>query len=321
MELSDTKVYHGGTFVAYRDAKVGLLTHGLNYGTGCFEGIRGYWSADHAEVYLFRLAEHYERLHNSAKLLLMDLKDDVATMCEATTKLVRLNDYKQDVYVRPLAFKAAEEIGVRLHGVRDDFAIVAIPHRSYFEHGAGLKTAVSSWRRIDDNSAPARAKLTGVYVSSALAKSEAVTNGFDEAILLTHDGHVAEGSAENIFLVKDGVVHTPPVSDAILEGITRKTVIELLREELGMSVIERSIDRSELYGADEIFFSGTAVGVSPVVEVDRRPVGGGAPGKIAIALADLYRDITVGKVAKYHHWLTPCHATKTERLRKAKAAV
>ena len=321
MELSDITVYHGGEFVAYRDAKVGLLTHGLNYGTGCFEGIRGYWSADHAEVYLFRLAEHYERLHNSAKLLLMDLEDDVATMCEATTKLVRLNGYKQDVYVRPIAFKAAEEIGVRLHGVRDAFAIVAIPHRSYFESGAGLRTGVSSWRRIDDNSAPARAKLTGVYVSSALAKSEAVTNGFDEAILLTADGHVAEGSAENIFVVREGAVHTPPVTDAILEGITRKTVIELLREELGMTVVERSIDRSELYQSDEIFFSGTAVGVSPVVEVDRRPVGGGSPGKIGIALADLYRDITLGKVGKYHHWLTPSHSTKTERLRKAKAAI
>ena len=321
MELEGIQVYHDGDFVKYGDAKVGLLTHGLNYGTGCFEGIRGYWSAEHAEVYLFRLAEHYERLHLSAKLLLMDLKDDVATMCEATTKLIRLNDYHQDVYVRPIAFKAAEEIGVRLHNVKDDFAIIAIPHRSYFETGAGLRTSVSSWRRIDDNSAPARAKLTGVYVSSALAKSEAVMNGFDEAILLTADGHVAEGSAENIFLVRDGRVHTPPVTDAILEGITRKTVIELLREELGLDVAERSIDRSELYQSDEIFFSGTAVGVSPVVEVDRRPVGSGSPGKIAIALADLYRDITLGKVAKYHHWLTPSHATKTDRLRKAKATV
>jgi len=146
-------------------------------------------------------------------------------------------------------------------------------------------------------------------------------NGFDEAILLTADGHVAEGSAENIFLVRDGRVFTPPVTDAILEGITRKTVIELLREELALDIIERSIDRSELYQSDEIFFSGTAVGVSPVIEVDRRPVGSGSPGKIALALADLYRDITLGKVAKYHHWLTPCHSTKTDRLRKAKAPV
>jgi len=321
MELGDIQVYHDGAFVKYRDAKVGLLTHGLNYGTGCFEGIRGFWNADHGELYLFRLAEHYERLRRSARLLLIELREDVAAMCAATTKLIRLNDYRQDVYVRPLAFKAAEEIGVRLHDVRDDFAIVAIPHRSYFETAAGLKTGVSSWRRIDDNSAPARAKLTGVYVSSALAKTEAVRNGFDEAILLTHDGHVAEGSAENLFIVREGAVFTPPVSDSILEGITRKTVMELLRDELDIQVVERSIDRSELYQADEIFFSGTAVGVSPVVEVDRRAVGEGSPGKIAVALGDLYRDITLGRVAKYHHWLTPSHATKSDRLKAAKAAV
>jgi len=321
MDLGDIRVYHGGKFVAYRDAKVGLLTHGLNYGTGCFEGIRGYWNADHGEVYLFRLAEHYQRLHQSAKLLMMELSDDVVAMCQATIELIRSNDYRQDVYVRPLAFKAAEEIGVRLHNVRHDFAIVAIPHRSYFESGAGLKTCVSSWRRIDDNSAPARAKITGVYVSSALAKSEAIGNGFDEAILLTPDGHVAEGSAENIFIVREGVVHTPPLTDAILEGITRKTVIELLRDELRVNVVERSIDRSELYQCDEIFFSGTAVGVSPVVEVDRRSVGSGAPGKIAVALADLYRDITLGLVAKYRPWLTPCHSSKSDGLTLPKTAV
>jgi branched-chain amino acid aminotransferase len=312
MELGDIRIYHGGSFVAYRDAKVGLLTHGLNYGTGCFEGIRGYWNADHEQLYFFRLAEHYERMHQSAKLLMIELHDDIAAMCDATIKLVRLNDFKQDVYVRPLAFKAAEEIGVRLHNVRDDFAIVAIPHRSYFDSSAGLKTAVSSWRRIDDNSAPARAKLTGVYVSSALAKSEAVNNGFDEAIMLTPDGHVAEGSAENIFIVRDGVVHTPPLSDAILEGITRRSVIELLRDELRIAVVERSIDRSELYTAEEVFFSGTAVGVSPVVEVDRRPVGSGSPGKISTALADLYHDVTLGLVGKFRRWLTPAHPAKSQ---------
>lgn len=321
MDLGDIQIYRDGEFVAYRDAKVGLLTHGLNYGTGCFEGIRGYWNHEHGELYLFRLAEHFERMHMSAKLLMIELHDDVAAMCAATIKLMRLNDYRGDVYVRPLAFKAAEEIGVRLHNVRDEFAIVAIPHRSYFEHGAGLRTCVSSWRRIDDNSAPARAKLTGVYVSSALAKSEAVGNGFDEAILLTQDGHVAEGSAENIFLVRDGQVHTPPLSDAILEGITRRTAMELLRDELKIAVIERSIDRSELYQADEIFFSGTAVGVSPVIDVDRRPVGTGSPGKIATALADLYRDVTLGLVAKYRPWLTPAHGSKSEQLRIRKAAV
>lgn len=320
MELGDILVYHDGSFVPYRDAKVGLLTHGLNYGTGCFEGIRGYWNADHGELYLFRLLEHFERMQQSAKLLLMDLPAEPAVLCDATVKLMHLNDFRHDVYVRPLAFKAAEEIGVRLHNVRGDFAIVAIPHRSYFDTGAGLRTCVSSWRRIDDNSAPARAKLTGVYVSSALAKSEAVGNGFDEAILLTHDGHVAEGSAENIFIVRDGSVITPPVSDAILEGITRRSVIELVREELQLPLVERSIDRSELYQAEEIFFSGTAVGVSPVIEVDRRAVGAGAPGKIASALSDLYRDVTLGLVAKYRPWLTPSYGSKSGAQKIVRAA-
>jgi len=310
-ELGDISVYHGGGFVKYRDAKVGLLTHGLNYGTGCFEGIRGYWNDAHEELYLFRLAEHFERLHRSAAFLLIQLDDDVDTMCRNTIELVHRNEYRQDVYVRPIAFKAAEEIGVRLHNVRDDFAIVAIPHRSYFDTGKGLRTCVSSWRRIDDNSAPARAKLTGVYVSSALAKSEALGNGFDEAIMLTQDGHVAEGSAENVFIVREGVVHTPPFSDAILEGITRKSLIELLRDELRIEVVERTIDRSELYAADEVFFSGTAVGVSPVIEVDRRPVADGTIGTISSALGELYREITLGTVSKYRKWLTPCRIAKT----------
>jgi branched-chain amino acid aminotransferase len=321
MELGDIRIYHAGKFVNYRDAKVGLLTHGLNYGTGCFEGIRGYWNEDHAELYFFRLAEHFERMHKSAKFLLIDLPDDVATLCRNTIELVRLNDFRQDLYVRPIAFKSAEEVGVRLHNVAADFAIVAVPHRAYLDSSKGLRTCVSSWRRIDDNSAPARAKLTGVYVSSALAKTEAITNGFDEAILLTHDGHVAEGSAENIFIVRDGEVHTPPLSDAILEGITRKSVIELLRDELQLPVVERSIDRSELYQADEIFFSGTAVGVSPVVEVDRRPVGSGEIGKISSAVADLYRDITLGLVAKYRPWLTPSRNVKASSRSTARAAV
>jgi branched-chain amino acid aminotransferase len=321
MELGDVRVYHAGKFVEYRDAKVGLLTHGLNYGTGCFEGIRGYWNGSHEQLYFFRLREHFERMERSAKLLMIDLPDDVDAMCSATIELVRLNDYRQDVYVRPIAFKAAEEIGVRLHDVRGDFAIVVIPHRSYFDGAKGLRTCISSWRRIDDNSAPARAKLTGVYVSSALAKSEAVSNGFDEAILLTHDGHVAEGSAENIFIVRDGIVVTPPVTDAILEGITRQTAIDLLREELSLEVVERSIDRSELYQSEEVFFSGTAVGISPVTEVDRRNVADGKVGKITAALADLYRDITLGLVTKYRDWLTPAREVKTKPTHAQRAAV
>ena len=308
MRLDDVTIYCAGRYVAYRDTKIGLLTHGLNYGTGCFEGIRGYWNEDQQQLYFLKLLEHYERLHRSARLLFIDLPCSAADMCEHTVELARRNAYAEDVYVRPIAFKAAEEIGVRLHNVRDEFAIIAIPHKAYFDSTHGLRTGVSSWRRIDDNTAPARAKLTGVYVSSALAKSEAINNGFDEAIVLTQDGHVAEGSAENIFMVRDNVVITPPVTDSILEGITRRAVMELCREELRLEVIERSIDRSELYGAAEVFFSGTAVGVSPVVEIDHRAVADGKAGKISRALADLYHEITLGRVAKYQGWITPVYA-------------
>jgi len=310
MQLEDYRIYRGGAYVRYGDAKVGLLTHGLNYGTGCFEGIRGYWNADRKQLYFFRLLEHFQRLEQSAKLLLITLPATSAELCEHTVQLARLNDLRQDVYVRPLAFKAAEEVGVRLHNVRDDFAIIMVPHKSYFDGMQGLRTCISSWKRVDDNAAPARAKLTGIYVNSAIAKTEAVSNGFDEAILLTNDGHVAEGSAENLFMVRHGAVITPPVTDAILEGITRSTLIHLCRVELGMQVIERSVDRSELYGADEIFLSGTAVGVGPVIEVDRRPIGSGKIGKVAGALQRLYDEITRGDEPRYRHWLTPAFSAE-----------
>ena len=306
MDLDDVTIYHGGQFKAYGDARIGLLTHGLNYGTGCFEGIRGYWNAAENQLYFFRLAEHYDRMRSSAKLLMLTLPEDTEALSRHTVELARRNDYRQDVYVRPIAFKSSEEIGVRLHNVKGDFAIVAVPHKSYFDASKGLKVGVASWRRIDDNSAPARAKLTGVYVSSALAKTEAVENGFDEAILLSSDGHVSEGSAENLFMVRGGRVITPPVTDSILEGITRDSLIELCRTELNIEVVERSIDRSELYAAEEIFFSGTAVGVGPVIEVDRRQVGDGTIGPISTALGDLYAKVTLGKIARYRQWVTPC---------------
>jgi branched-chain amino acid aminotransferase len=312
MKLDDYLVYRDGEYVRYADAKVGLLTHGLNYGTGCFEGIRGYWNPQEKQLYFFRLLEHYERLAQSAKLLLIELPDTVEALCRHTVELARRNDLRQDAYVRPLAFKAAEEIGVRLHNVRSQFAIITIPHKSYFDGTVGLKTCISSWRRVDDNAAPARAKLTGIYVNSALAKTEAVTGGFDEAIMLSTDGHVAEGSAENIFIVRDGAVITPPVTDAILEGITRKALITLCRSELGLQLVERSIDRSELYAAEEIFLTGTAVGVGPVIEVDRRRVGNGKIGPIGSALMDVYERIARGSEPRYAHWLTPVFATDTK---------
>ena len=306
MELADLQIYHNGKYVRYGDAKIGLLAHGLNYGTGCFEGIRGYWNAEHNQVYAFRLQDHFDRLRRSASLLLVSLEETAAQLSAHAVELIRRNNLRQDAYIRPIVFKSAEEIGVRLHGVEFDMSIVALPHKAYLDASKGLRVCISSWRRVDDNSAPARAKLTGIYVSSALAKTDAVKSGFDEAILLTADGHVAEGSAENVFIVRDRTLLTPPVTDNILEGITRDTIMQLAETELGLSVLERSIDRSELYQADEVFLTGTAVGVSAVVEVDHRPIGDGSIGKVSAALTDLYADITLGRLSQYSHWLTPC---------------
>lgn len=322
MTLEDYTVYRDGKFVRYGDAKVGLLTHGLNYGTGCFEGIRGYWNPDAHQLYFFKLLEHYRRLEQSARLLMIKLPEPPEALCRRTVELAQLNDFHHDVYVRPLAFKADEEVGVRLHNVRSELAIVMVPHKSYLNSANGLRTCVSSWRRVDDNAAPARAKLTGIYVNSALAKTEAISNGFDEAIMLASDGHVAEGSAENIFIVRDGVVFTPPVTDAVLEGITRKALIALCRDELKLEVVERSIDRSELYAAEEIMLTGTAVGVGPVIEVDRRPIGDGKVGRIAAALRDLYERVACGYDPRYLQWLTPAFAAdaRTQPAQKVAAS-
>ena len=300
-------VYLDGEVKRYADAKVGLMTHALQYGTGVFEGIRGYWSPEHEQLFVLKLREHYRRMQNSVKLLKLKIPMNLDELCETSIELIRRNNFRQDVYIRPFAFKSSEEIGVRLHNLKDSFAIYVTPFGNYVEVDGGIRCMVSSWRRIDDNVAPARAKITGIYVNSALAKTEAMENGFDEAIMLTHEGHVCEGSAENIFLLRDGKAYTPPTSDNILEGLTRLGMIELLRNELKVEVIERSIDRSELYVADEIFLCGTGAQISPVVDVDHRPVGDGQVGPVVDRLQKLYFDIVRGRNDKYRHWLTPVY--------------
>jgi len=306
--LSETTVYSAGDFCAYGDAKVGLLTHGLQYGTGCFEGIRGYWVPEERELYVVQLREHYERLALSAKILTMSLPHSIDELVEITLDLCVRNRFETDVYIRPCIFKAAEDIGVRLHNVPDHFAIVPVPFTRYLDTSEGLKTGTSSWRRADDSAAPPRAKITGLYVNSALAKSEAIQNGFDEAIMLSHDGHVAEGSAENIFLVRDGVLYTPDPSQNVLEGCTRRSIMEIARAEFDLPVVERSIDRSELYTADEIFLTGTAAGVVYVQSVDRRPVGDGGIGPITKRLAQFYDRAVRGKESRYSRWLSRVYA-------------
>jgi branched-chain amino acid aminotransferase len=300
-------VYLDGEIKRYDDARVGLMTHALQYGTGVFEGIRGYWSPEHEQLFILKLREHYRRMQNSVKILKLEIPMTLDELCETSIELVRRNNFRQDVYLRPFAFKSSEEIGVRLHNLKDSFAIYVTPFGNYVDVDRGIRCMVSTWRRIDDNAAPARAKITGIYVNSALAKTEAMENGFDEAIMLTHEGHVSEGSAENIFLLRDGKVYTPPTSDNILEGLTRLAVMELLSKELDIEVVERCIDRSELYVADEICLCGTGAQISPVVEVDRRPIGDGTVGPVVSKLQKLYFDVVRGNSAKYRNWLTPVY--------------
>jgi branched-chain amino acid aminotransferase len=299
--------YFKGAFVEDDQAKIGVKTHAFNYGTGCFEGIRGYWNEQDGQVYVFRLRDHYARLHRSCRILGIGLEKSVEELCDLTLELVRRNDYREDVYIRPIAYKSSEIVGVRMHGIEDDLTIFTTPFGKYLPADNGCKCCTSSYRRVDDNAIPARAKVTGIYVNSALAKTEANLNGFDEAIMLTHEGHVSEGSGENIFLVVDGKLVTPASTENILMGITRQVAIDLARQELGLETVERAIDRSELYGADELFMTGTAAEISPVVEVDRRPIGDGAVGPVSDQLRRLFNDVVRGKVAKYREWCTPVY--------------
>ncbi len=297
--------FHGG-FVPLRDANISVMTHALNYGTAVFEGIRAYWNADEGQLYALDLLPHYERIIRSARVLYMAVPYTPQQMADATLELLRRDRLQEDVYIRPLIYKSSELIGVRLHNLDADFTIFAIPFGKYIDTESGVRAQVSSWRRTDDNAIPARSKITGAYVNSALAKSEAQLNGFDEAIVLTQDGHVSEGSAENLFIVRGGILVTPPVTDNVLEGITRKRLMSVAND-LGIAVIERSIDRTELYSADEIFLCGTGAQVSPVIEVDRRTVGDGRPGPITSRLSRTYFDAVRGKADAYRSWVTPVY--------------
>jgi len=302
------ELFMNGEFVPASHGMISIRTHGFAYGTGCFEGIRGYWNESDQQVYLFRLREHFERLLCSCKILQISLPYTVDQLIDICVELVQRNGQRQDVYLRPVAYKAAQTIGVRLHGLQDDFIITSEPLGAYVAT-TGMGCGVSSWRRIDDNATPARAKICGAYVNSAFAKSEAMQNGFDEAIMLTHEGHVSEGSAENIFLVMNGELVTPAPTENILLGITRDSVMELASRELGRVTRERQIDRTELFVADEIFMCGTGAQVAPVISVDHRPVGNGQVGPIASAIKQLYSDATHGLLPGYHtQWCTPVYA-------------
>ncbi|HSS95275.1 MAG TPA: branched-chain amino acid transaminase [Candidatus Dormibacteraeota bacterium] len=303
----NTWVFYEGEFSRYHDTKLGLMTHALHYGTGVFEGIRAYWNPKQEQLHLLHAPAHYERLRRSANVMRMTVPHSTEELVNITIELLRRNQFKSDVYIRPLLYASSEEIGVRLHNLRHAFFIYAIPFGNYVEIDGGIRCLVSSWRRVPDQSLPARAKITGSYAQSALAKSEAVESGFDEAIVLTVDGHVSEGSAENLFMLKDGVFVTPPVTDDILEGVTRTLVMTLIKEELGKQVVERSIDRTELYTCDELLLCGTGAQISPVIEVDRRAVGTGKVGEFTQELQSMYFGAVRGESSKYKDWSIPVY--------------
>ncbi len=299
--------YHDGAIVPYRQASFGLLTHALNYGTGLFAGLRGYWNADEQQLFVFRPEDHFRRFCDSARLLRMELGVTPADLTAGLLELLRAEGYRENCYIRPVAFYGDEMIGVRLHGLTPVVGMTAIPFGSYLGREGGAHVAISSWTRVADNVIPARGKLAGSYVNSALAKTDAVLAGFDEALLLNEHGHVCEGSVANVFVLRNGVVATPPTTDDVLEGFTRSTVMELLRDELGQPVVERSIDRTELYLADEVFLTGTGVEITPVTRIDHRSIGTGAVGPVAAALRETYLATTSGRLQKYRSWCRPVY--------------
>ena len=291
-----------GEFVPLAGARVNIMTHALNYGTGVFEGIRGYWNAAAEQVFLFRVREHFQRLHESARIMAIALPYDVEELCRIALEVVRRSALRQDLYLRPIAYKSGLGIGVGMTGVPDGFLLFATPMGNYVDTERGLRCCVSSWRRTSDNAIPPRAKITGGYTNAALAKHEAHTNGYDEAIMLAENGVVAEGSAENLFMVRRGALITPPITDNVLEGITRATLMELARDELGIPVVERTVQRTELYTADELLLCGTGAQVTAVVEVDRRPVGSGSVGPVTAALQSRYFDLVRGVSRDHAEW-------------------
>ena len=295
-----------GQYVPIGEAKISVLTHAFNYGTGVFEGIRAYWNAAHEQLYVLHLKEHYRRLHRSCRIMRIDLPYSVDELADITTEILRRSAFREDAYIRPIAYKSSPLIGVRLHDLESALTVFTVPFGNYVDIERGLSVCVSSWRRVDDNAIPARCKITGSYVNAALAKTEAQEAGFDEAIVLTQEGHVSEGSAANLYMVRDNTLVTAPATDNILEGIVRSSVMRIAKDE-GIPVEVRSIDRTELYIADELFLCGTGVQMSPITSVDHRTIGDGAIGPITRRLSAIYFEAVRGDSARYKDWVTPVY--------------
>ncbi|AGY59779.1 branched-chain amino acid transaminase [Gloeobacter kilaueensis] len=308
--VSEPVVYLNGQFVPDSQANISVRTHSFLYGTAVFEGIKAYWVPERETMFVFRAEEHYRRLLQSCRILRLTCPIGLRRMVELSAEIVARNGCRQDTYLRPIVYKVDRRIGPSLVApqTEDDFLLFSAPMSGYLDTEKGLHVCVSSWRRLDDNMIPARAKVNGAYVNTALAKSDATLAGFDDAIVLSDDGHVSEGSAMNLFVVRDGRLITPSVSSNILEGITRATVIELAQKELGLAVEARPVDRTELYTADELFLCGTATEVAPVTRVDHRAIADGSVGPITRAVRQLYAQVVRAGLPDYLHWLTPATA-------------
>lgn len=301
MDLS-THAFFEGKIVPWSEAKINIATHGFLYGTSVFSGMRAYWNVEKKKLFVFRPFDHYRRLLNSARMMAMEVPYDEEGLIELTVNLLRTDNWKQDVYLRPTVYKADMGIGVRLHNLKDEFCMFVMPFDKYVSNDTDAHVTFSSWKRIDDNVIPARGKVAGAYANSALIKTDANRAGFDEALALDNNGHVSEGSAMNIFMIRDGVIITPPVTDNILEGITRRSVIELARNELGLEVMERSIDRTEVFVAEEMFMTGTAAQIVAVTKIDHRSIGIGKMGPITTKLRELFDDVVHARNTKYQKW-------------------
>jgi len=296
--------YLNGDFVDLNDAKISIVTHAFNYGTGVFEGIRGNWNEENQQLYIFKLKEHINRILNSAKIMRFAPELSNQQMCEIIIKLVEKNDYKEDIYIRPIIYKSSEIVGLRMHELEDDFLVYIVPFGDYLDPSKGINCGTSSIRRIDDSMVPVRAKVTGIYVNNSMAKTEAFLNGYDEAIMLNMDGHVSEGTGENIAIIKNNKIISPSVSDNILEGITLETALDIAKKDLSLDIERRTIDRSELYIADEVLMTGTAAHITPVVSIDKMKIGNGKPGPISKKLQEKYFAIIKGQDNDYGEWLT-----------------
>lgn len=307
-DFKQCQVYFRDQFVPYTEAHINIGNAGFLYGLGAFTGIRAHYNADEQQLYLFRPQDHYVRFRHACQLCLFNhfLKDYSAErFVEVLVELLKRNQIKQDAYLRVSNFVDEEKIGVQWNEYRDNLAIFAYPLGDYIPT-SGMKCKVSSWQRVDDNAIPARAKIHGAYVNTAFAKTEALAAGFDEALVMDHNGHIVEGSAENVFIVRDGNLITPPVTDNILEGVTRRTVLQLAHDQ-GIPTIERSIDRTELTYADEVFLTGTGARVSPVTQIDQYMIAEGKVGPISTQIQRLYSDVVYGKIPQYRSWVVPVY--------------